>query len=60
MVPGPQPIGFRDIVEFSKGEVLEVCGRLALVHQCLTRAGDGAAATEVAWVFDLLERRVAF
>jgi hypothetical protein len=46
------------VIELSKEEVFEVCGRLALVHQVLVRDGDPRAAIELAWVFDLIERRV--
>jgi hypothetical protein len=45
-------------VELSREEVFEVCGRLALAHQSLIRAGDRGAASELASVFDLMERRV--
>jgi len=58
-LPAPQRSRFRDVVELSKEEVFEVCGRLALAHQALVREGDPRAATELAWVFDLMERRVA-
>jgi hypothetical protein len=46
------------VIELSKEEAFEACGRLALVHQALVRAGDPRAAIELAWVFDLIERRV--
>jgi hypothetical protein len=49
---------FRAVVELSKEEVFEICGRLALAQQAAVREGDGHAATELAWVFDLLERRM--
>ncbi|HXR54044.1 MAG TPA: hypothetical protein VN793_03250 [Acidimicrobiales bacterium] len=49
---------FREVIELSKEEAFEVCGRLALAHQALARAGDASAAIELAWVFDLMERRV--
>jgi hypothetical protein len=58
-LPAPQRSRFRDVVELSKEEVFEVCGRLAVAHQALVREGDPRAATELAWVFDLMERRVA-
>jgi hypothetical protein len=58
-VPAPQRSRFRDVVELSKDEVFEVCGRLALAHQALVREGDSPAAIELVWVFDLMERRVA-
>jgi hypothetical protein len=57
-VPSPGPVGFRDVVQFSKQEVLEVCGRLAVAHQALAQCGDGRAAAELAWVFGLLDRRL--
>jgi hypothetical protein len=47
------------VIELSKEEAFEVCGRLALVHQVLVRNGEPPAAIELAWVFDLIERRVA-
>jgi len=50
---------FREVVEFTKAEALEVCGRLAVAHERLARAGDVVIATELAWVFDLVQRRVA-
>ncbi len=46
------------VVEFTREEVFEACGRLALAHQASSRAGDLVAAIELASVFDLLERRV--
>jgi hypothetical protein len=49
---------FREVIELSREEVFEVCGRLALAHRALARAGDTSAAVELAWVFDLMERRV--
>ena len=57
-VPAPPRLCFRGVIELSKEEVFEVCGRLALVHQVLVRDGDPRAAMELAWVFDLIERRV--
>jgi len=57
-VPAPRPLHFREVIELSKEEAFEVCGRLALAHQALARAGDASAAIELAWVFDLMERRV--
>jgi hypothetical protein len=57
-LPAPHRLRFRDVVEFSSEEVFEVCGRLALAHQALVREGDTRAAIELAWVFDLIERRV--
>lgn len=57
-VPAPQPLHFREVIELSREEVFEVCGRLALAHRALARAGDTSAAVELAWVFDLMERRV--
>ena len=58
-MPGPAQRRFRDVIELSRDEVFDVCGRLALAHQALVRTGDTRAALELAWVFDLLERRVA-
>jgi len=58
-VPSPRPMVFREVVEFTKAEALEVCGRLAVAHERLARAGDVVIATELAWVFDLVQRRVA-
>lgn len=57
-VPGPSQRRFRDVIELSRDEVFDVCGRLALAHQALVRTGDSRAALELAWVFDLVERRV--
>ena len=57
-VPGPAQRRFRDVIELSRDEVFDVCGRLALAHQALVRTGDTRAALELAWVFDLVERRV--
>jgi len=57
-VPAPQPLRFREAIELSREEVFEVCGRLSLAHQALGRAGNASAAVELAWVFDLMERRV--
>lgn len=48
----------RPVVEFSREEVFEACGRLSLAHQCLIRGGDLVAAFELASVLDLLEGRV--
>ena len=42
-----------------RAEALEVCGRLAVAHERLARAGDAVIAAELAWVFDLVQRRVA-
>jgi len=58
-VPAPARSCFRAVIELSKEEAFEVCGRLALVHQVLVRNGEPPAAIELAWVFDLIERRVA-
>ena len=58
-VPGLPQRRFRDVIELSREEVFDVCGRLALAHQALVRTGDTRAALELAWVFDLVERRVA-
>jgi hypothetical protein len=48
----------REVVEFSKEEVVEICGRLALAHRAISRERDSTAAIELGWVFDLLERRM--
>jgi hypothetical protein len=48
----------RPVVEFTREEVFEACGRLSLAHQCLIRAGDLVVAFELASVLDLLEGRV--
>jgi hypothetical protein len=50
--------GFTAIVQLSKEEVIEACGRLAIAHRSLTRCGEPAAADELAAVFALLEQRV--
>jgi hypothetical protein len=54
-MPGP---GSSPVVEFTREEVFEACGRLSLAHQCLVRAGDLVVAFELASVLDLLECRV--
>jgi hypothetical protein len=56
--PGMSGPASRPVVEFSREEVFEACGRLSLAHQCLIRGGDLVAAFELASVLDLLERRV--
>jgi hypothetical protein len=58
-VPAPRPLHFRNVAQLTKEEVFDVCGRLAVAHQALLRAGDTRSATELVWVFDLIERRVA-
>jgi hypothetical protein len=45
------------VIELSKEEAFEICGRIALVHRVLVRNGDPRAAIELAWVFDLIEQR---
>jgi hypothetical protein len=50
--------GFGAVVEFSKEEVLEACGRVAIAQRSLIRSGDGDAARELAAVFALFEQRV--
>lgn len=54
-MPGP---GSPPVVEFTREEVFEACGRLSLAHQCLVRGGDLVVAFELASVLDLLECRV--
>lgn len=58
-VPVPVPVRFRDVIELTKGEVFDACGRIALAHQALIRLGEPRTATELVFVFDLMERRVA-
>jgi hypothetical protein len=53
------PVRFRDVIELTKGEVFDACGRIALAHQALIRLGEPRTATELVFVFDLMERRVA-
>lgn len=53
----PGPVS-SPIVEFSREEVFEACGRLSLAHQCLVRAGDLVVALELVSVLDLLESRL--
>ncbi len=57
--PSFRPAGFRSVIELSRDEAFELCGRLVLAHSCLVRAGDGLAAYEVASVLALIGRRVA-
>jgi hypothetical protein len=56
--PVEQARRFREVIELSREEVFEICGRLALGHQSLVRTGDNGAANELALVFDVLERRL--
>jgi hypothetical protein len=49
---------FREVVELSNEEVVEICGRLALAHRAISREPESRAAFELVWVFDLLERRM--
>jgi hypothetical protein len=49
--------GFHAVVEFSKDEVLEACGRVAIAHRALSRSGD-PAVDQLTAVFALLEQRV--
>lgn len=56
-VPAPARSCFRAVIELSKEEAFEICGRIALVHRVLVRNGDPRAAIELAWVFDLIEQR---
>jgi len=57
-VASTAPTGPYTVVALSKEEVREACGRVALAHRALMRCGEPGAARELAWVFELLERRI--
>ena len=59
LVPGTRQPSLRRIVQLTREEVLETCGRLVLAHRALVAIGASDAASDVATVFELLERRVS-
>ena len=59
VVPKPSRPALRPVVQLTREEVLETCGRLVLAHRALTAAGAVNAAGDVALIFELLERRVS-
>jgi hypothetical protein len=60
VVPSPKlPAALRSVVQLTRAEVLESCGRLVLAHRALTAAGAASAAGDVALVFELLEQRLS-
>jgi len=55
----PAPVTFRPSVRYSKDEVVEICGALAMAEVVLARLGRPIEAGRLAAVFDLVEGRLA-
>ncbi|HVX20219.1 MAG TPA: hypothetical protein VHB02_02615 [Acidimicrobiales bacterium] len=55
----PPPARLRPSVCYTKDEVIEVCGALALAEVVLARLGCRVEADRMAAVFDLVEGRLA-
>jgi hypothetical protein len=59
VLPAPSRPSLRPVVQLTREEVLETCGRLVLAHRALSAAGALSAASDLVLVFELLERRVS-